>query len=232
VDYATRAAAAAAPLFEPKPHDWIYAEMEQASSSAGVGGFLFGPPNERVRSSVWTRIDLRQAASLVHGRVVVSPMFPGTLAGWHAISYQYLLSLPSDPAKLEAIIAAHAGRGDVAIFTAIDYLLSSQLTAVLPPRLYASLYGVLARLPDVRFDPTTDIAGRPGIGLSVVTEGYLREEIVINPVTYAYMGDLYVAVRAHTDVGTDGTRQIKKGQILGWSALLRSGIVRSAGQRP
>jgi hypothetical protein len=159
-------------------------------------------------------------------------MFPGTLAGWHAISYQYLLSLPSDPAKLEAIIAAHAGRGDVAIFTAIDYLLSSQLTAVLPPRLYASLYGVLARLPDVRFDPTTDIAGRPGIGLSVVTEGYLREEIVINPVTYAYMGDLYVAVRAHTDVGTDGTRQIKKGQILGWSALLRSGIVRSAGQRP
>jgi len=237
VDYATRAASAA-PAFNPGPDEWIYAKIETAASSAGTGGFLFGPPNKRVTSSNWTRVDLSRVASLQHGRIVFTPMLAGTLAGWPNISYRYLESLPTDPAKLEAVIAANVrhqsptGSGPVGIFSAIDYLMSSQLRAVLPPRLYAGLYGVLARLPQVRFDRVTDLAGRPGVGLSIVEEGYIKAELVINPVTYAYMGDLFVAIKAHTAVGLDGTWKIKKGQVLGWSALLRSGIVHQAGQLP
>jgi hypothetical protein len=237
VDYATRAAAAAPP-FSPGPHDWIYARIEMAASSAGTGGFLFGPPNERVTTSVWTRVDLSLAASLSHGKLTFSQMFPGTLIGWPSISYRYLESLPTDPAALEAVIRANLRHdrvvrpGQVEIFEAIDYLMSSQVRAVLPPRLQAGLYGVLSRLPDVRFDRTTDIAGRSGLGLSIIEEGYINAQIVINPRTYAYMGDLFVAVKAHTAVGLDGTRQIKLGQVLGWTAILRSGIVRHAGQLP
>lgn len=237
VDYATRAAAAAAAL-NPGPHDWVYAKTEMAASSSGTGGFLFGPPDERVTTSVWTRVDLSEAASLAHGKITFSQMLPGTLAGWPSISYRYLESLPTDPAALEAVIRANLRHdrlvhpGQVGIFEAIDYLMSSELRAVLPPRLQAGLYGVLARLPDVRFDRTTDIAGRFGLGLSIIEEGYIKAEIVINPRTYAYMGDLFVAVRAHTAVGLDGTTKIKKGQILGWTAMLRSGIVRQAGQLP
>jgi hypothetical protein len=46
------------------------------------------------------------------------------------------------------------------------------------------------------------------------------------------MGDEWIAVRAHTSVATDGTRYIKKGQVLGWEALLASAIVRHPGQIP
>ena len=40
----------------------------------------------------------------------------------------------------------------------------------------------------------------------------------------------WVAVKAHTSVATDGTRYIKKGQVLGWEALLDIAVVRHAGQ--
>jgi hypothetical protein len=55
---------------------------------------------------------------------------------------------------------------------------------------------------------------------------------VIDPVTYAYMGDEWVAIKAHTSVATDGTRYIKKGQVLGWEALLKIAVVQKAGQLP
>lgn len=62
--------------------------------------------------------------------------------------------------------------------------------------------------------------------------GYLREQIVINPKTYAYMGYIDIAVRAHSSTGLDGTAHFRKGQILGWQALLGSGIVQRPGQLP
>jgi hypothetical protein len=156
------------------------------------------------------------------------------LEGWPSTSYRYLNSLPSDPVRLKAVIAANVkhelgGSSDTAIFDAIYNLLQA---TVLPPRLNAGLYGVLTRLPGVRFDAATDLAGRPGQGLYMVQEGYLKMEIVVNPRTYAYLGYEDVAVRAHTSVATDGTRRIRKGQVLGWEALLASGIVNRPGQLP
>ncbi len=53
---------------------------------------------------------------------------------------------------------------------------------VLPPTLLAGLYGVLARDPAVHFDRSvTGLAGRVGVGFYTVQEGFLKEEIVINP---------------------------------------------------
>jgi hypothetical protein len=41
-----------------------------------------------------------------------------------------------------------------------------------------------------------------------------------------------IAMQAHQMVGTDGTFEIRKGQVLGWIALLDDAIVRRVGQLP
>lgn len=237
VAYAARAAAAA-PALRPGPHQWIYFKRLLAGSSAGAGGMLQGPPNERVMTQIWIRVDGRQLASFSRGKLVVVRWNgqDATPGGWPSASYQYLGSLPADPARLKAVIAANlkaqnfvAGQGNQGIFSAIEDLMDN---VVLPPRLRASLYGILAALPGVHFDRSvTDIAGRHGLGLYVI-QGYLKDEIVINPKTYGYMGDQTVAVKAHTTTGTDGTLHVRKGQILGWTAVLSSGIVQHPGQIP
>jgi hypothetical protein len=106
--------------------------------------------------------------------------------------------------------------------------------------LAAALYGVLAITQGVRFDRATDLAGRHGVGLYMRSDGtgtelpggWLKEEIVINPVTYAYLGYLDVATAAHTFTGSDETRHVSAGQVLGWAALLRAAIVNRPGQVP
>jgi hypothetical protein len=253
VDYATRAAVIS-PGRAPSPHEWVVVKTEFADSSAGSGGFLFGPPDERKIGLQWIRVDWREYASLdvsvrsslpasqvVHGQIQISPGGGGTLGGWKSIGYSYLNSLPTDPAGLESVILAdnnprmpwYARPRNVAIFDAISTLLQGQSEGVLiPPKLAASMYGVLQRLPGVHFDSGTDLAGRTGIGLYMVIDGWYKQELVINPETYTFMGVKTVAIKAHKSVATDGTRYIKKGQVLGWYALLELAIVRHPGQIP
>jgi hypothetical protein len=250
VDYATLAAAAG-PAFHPGPHQWIYTDVLQATSSAGTGGYLEGAPNGRLEQKIWIRVDYQESAYLENGKLVVVPsnvprsaktgeaVMPSPF-GWPSVSYTYLNSLPTSPARLMAVILDNLrsepnpigveGKGSVGVFNAVQALMQS---VVLPPRLLAALYGVLARDPGVQFERSvTDLAGRTGVGFSTVQEGYLKEQIVINPKTYAYMGYVDVVVRAHSSTGLDGTAHFRVGQILGWEALLGSGIVRHPGQVP
>ena len=253
VDYATRAAAAT-PARAPSPHDWVYIETEAADSTAGHGGFLFGPPNERIVGLQWVRVDWREYATLgpplpanlppgteVRGHISISPGGGmGTVGGWRSASYSYLNSLPTDPAKLAAVILAANGVGaprnsaqaTTVIFTAIETLLTSQTSGTwVPPKLAATMYRLLQELPGVRFDSATDLAGRTGLGFYLVI-GYYKQELVVNPLTYAFMGEEAIAVQAHQIVGTDGSFNIRKGQVLGWIALLDIAIVRHLGQLP
>lgn len=250
VAYATKAAAAQ-PAFDPRPHQWIYTETLQAASSAGAGGYLYGPPNRRVIQKTWRRVDGMESAYLQHGKLRVgqsnlpSPVHGNanpvpTPIGWPSTSYPYLESLPTNPASLTALIKANLkaepdpigadGHGNVGVFNAIQVLMEN---VVLPPKLRAGLYGALAADPAVHFDRSvTDLAGRTGVAFYTIQEGYLKDEIVINPHSYAYMGYQDVAIRSHTSAGLDGTAHFHKGQILGWQALLQSGIVSHPGQLP
>lgn len=228
VAYATKAAAAVPP-FSPGPHEWVYSKV-LAATSANEGGSLQGPITGRHVTQTWTRVDGREQAVLQHGRLYLSGLI-GSPEGWKSVSYSYLKSLPTDPVRLRAIIAAEAGPTDANIFDAVQALLENAVA--LPPRLNAALYGVLAGLPQVRFEPSvTDLADRTGVGLAIVEEGYIRKIIIINSASYAFMGEKSVAIRAHVSIALDGTVHVKKGQVLGWWALLRSGIVRHAGQLP
>jgi hypothetical protein len=250
VDYATKAAAAG-PAFNPGPRQWIYTDVLQATSSAGTGGYLSGSPNGRLEQKTWTRVDFQEYAYLKNGALVIEGSNVPRSAktgravepvpfGWPSVSYSYLNSLPTSPASLLAVIRGNLrtepdpigadGAGNVGVFNAVETLMRN---TVLPPRLLAALYGVLASDPAVHFERSvTDLAGRTGVGFSTVQEGYLKEQIVVNPRTYAYMGYVDVAVRAHTSTGLDGTANFHKGQILGWQALLASGIVSRPGQYP
>jgi hypothetical protein len=242
VAYATRAAAAA-PAFDPKPHDWIYTKTLAATSSAGEGGLLFGPPDGKAVTQSWARVDGRELAYLQHGKLVVGPG-AGEPGGWPDSGYRYLDSLPSRPAELTAVIEANlkaqhdvAGSGDIGVFNAIQALMENK---VLPLRLRAALYAVLASDPAVHFDPrVTDFAGQAGVAFYTRQEGYLKVEIVINPRTYAYLGDRYVAYRARNlpavisnGVPSGPYLHIRKGQVTGEEAVLQSGIVPRAGQVP
>jgi hypothetical protein len=253
IAYVTRAAAAA-PKTAPKPHEWVAVKIESAQSSGGGGGYMFGPPDERQVTLQWFRVDGCAQTS----PIMVSPSLPptktvsGTLtleqascdqsdqAGWKSYGYQYLNSLPTDPAALESVILANNPPGQYLptrtdrIFSAIYNLLanSEPIGAVIPPKLSAALYQVLRDLPGVHFENDTDLAGRSGLGFYAVLEGYDKEELVIDPVTYAYMGYKDVAIRDHTDTGTDGTWHVEKGHVLGWEALLGSAVVQHPGQLP
>ncbi|HEY6788150.1 MAG TPA: hypothetical protein VI365_12645, partial [Trebonia sp.] len=59
-----------------------------------------------------------------------------------------------------------------------------------------------------------------------------KQELVIDPVTYTFMGFEDVAVADHAMVGTDGTRYVKKGHVMGWGAVLGIAIVQKPGQLP
>ncbi|HEY1619327.1 MAG TPA: CU044_5270 family protein [Streptosporangiaceae bacterium] len=244
LDYASRSAAST-PAFPPGPHQWVYVKTEVATSSAGAGGFLFGSPNERVIGQEWTRVDQRMFASYLHGHLQFSPGgADATLGGWKSTSPAYLDSLPTNPARLEAVLVASnsnprmpwydGAKKNYTIFDAIFTLMSdgeNEGTWV-PPKLQAAMYRVLADLPGVHFDATTDLVGRHGMGFYMVSSGWEKQELVINPRTYAYMGEKWAALKAHTASATDGTRYIKKGQVLGWNALLKIAVVRRAGQVP
>lgn len=246
--------ATAAPGHAPKPHDWVAVKLEQAQSSKGGGGFMFGPPDERQVTLQWIRVDgcaissdvivpmNLSPASTLSGRLSVHPYTcdQADLAGWKSNSYKYLNSLPTDPAALESVILANNPPGGYiptrtdAIFDAIYNLLANgePLGAVIPPKLSAALYRILRQLPGVHFESGTDLAGRQGLGFYLVLEGYFKEELMIDPLTYRYMGYKDVATTDHTDNATDGTRYIKEGQVLGWEALLGSAIVKHPGELP
>ena len=99
------------------------------------------------------------------------------------------------------------------------------------PRLSAALYGVLAQLPSVRLGRATDLSGQPVLSLYQTEDGYLRREIFINPVTYAYAGQLETVIRAHTSSGPDGTVSVHAGEVLADDAVVTSQVMDSPGQR-
>jgi hypothetical protein len=238
-DLAANAArkAAAEPDGRPRPGQWSYVKTVLASSSQGVGGALNGPPDRRVTTERWDSVDGSRTASLVGGRLEVRDLDAMERAASPRHDYPYLMSLPTDADALLAEVYRQVdqeggdatGRHDRA-FQIIEVWMRD---AALPPRLRAAMYGALAEIPGVRYEAkAADIAGRRGVTLYRIVEGYLRSEIMVDPDTYAYLGFRFIAVRDHVSRGLDAERRSRKGQILGWGGLLGAAIVDKPGLRP
>jgi hypothetical protein len=233
VAFATRAGARA-PRFNPSPSDWMYLDV------LAKGLYI---PAKGIAQPTWTQIGTGRVATRSDGKLSYSAAVgPGAqLSGWPGSTtriYRYLAGLPASAPALRSVILANnasvpASEGGPATgaFNAIQYLMDDY---PLPPRLLAELYAVIVSLPGVRYDASaTDAAGRRGVGLYLIESGFLKQEIIVNPRTYAFMGLLWVAVRAKTEYGTSPrVARYQVGTIDSWTAVLGSGVVRKAGQLP
>jgi hypothetical protein len=221
-DYASQAAASDP---EWQPDQWVYSDILRPEAQPKPGA-----TNPTI---TWTQVDGDQFGYLQGGKLVINnlgPLAQPTPVFWKDVTandmYSYLLSLPTTPAALRAVIvnnletaaqslpagAPSLGDGNSAVFTAISATL---IYYVLPPKLLAAVYGVLATDPVVHFDKSvTDNAGQTGVGF-YMTQGSSKSEIMINPSTYAYMG--------HDSVSNAQSY---------WIDLVSSGIVQQAGQTP
>ena len=163
----------------------------------------------------------------------------GTPIGWPAVTYAYLNSLPTDPDALLHLMRHNltvpelAGPSDGKVtdddvFDSVIALMENY--TVLPARLNAALYGVLARLKVVRLDRVRDNAGRRVLSLYRVQDG-MKSSIFIDPASYAYAGQRILMVADQTSRGLDGTHTLHKGELLDDEAILIAKIVNTPGSR-
>ncbi|MCW2916324.1 MAG: hypothetical protein JWN52_4392 [Actinomycetia bacterium] len=237
----------------PAATQWVYVKQESTISHAPPSGAMAQVPGSHQTKETWTRVDVLYVASVQHGKTVVTSTHGGMgdPIGWPAISYSYLNSLPTDPNALLGLmrhtLASFPGlyKGKVTdndIFDSVIALMENY--PVLPARLNAALYGILAQLKVVHLEQASDIAGRKVLSLYQIQDG-MKRAIFINPTSYAYAGQkiIMVADRTSHDLGGTVTSHRKvpspqessltlhKGEVLNDEAILVSKIVNAPGVR-
>jgi hypothetical protein len=149
-----------------------------------------------------------------------------------ALWFEDLSSLPTDLAALRQVIEERSGDGDdpppstaptaspgvsadphQGMFTVIGDLLRETHAS---PELRAALYEIVSTLDGVQLiGETTDELGREGIGVGH-WDGENLEVLIFDPSTSAILGE-------RTETGD--------GEVIGWSAVVASGIVDSVWER-
>ncbi|MEV6964144.1 CU044_5270 family protein [Hamadaea sp. NPDC051192] len=176
------------PALTPEPNQWIHYQY---------AGYDPKSKDPVYRGEAWQRLDGRQDASLVDGRIVVvsgpagsEPEVYTPLGAW-----QRLAGLPTEPAAMVTALADQpdlssnttGSPGERAFANAGVLLWNSPLGA--PPSVQAALYRALATLPGIRVDTATDVVGEPAVGLSLPG----TPEILFDPATYRYLGERVVS---------------------------------------
>ena len=221
----------------PRPGQWTYLETRYTSPGKPARGTTQTPKsplNTRV-DRAWTRIDGTRTAFYDHGKLVTSP----TGGAMPPVDYASVVKIPLDPdaliawAQQGAPPARTAGERDGEAFRMLASLLNNNLV---PPRQEAAVYRAMAKIPGVTLDKkTVDVAGRPALAVSTVIEGYVRQEVLLDRASYAYLGERSVVTKDHTGeggTGEHGTWTVKKGTIDVFSVRVAAGFVDRPGQRP
>jgi hypothetical protein len=157
--------------------------------------------------------------------------------GWLPSTYQDLVELPGDPARLLAALTERvraspqlhgASRPPVTVelFGTVGYLLEYY---PLPPQLRAALYQVLTRLEGVRLvGGVTDLAGRPAVAVTIHVDQLLQErnELLLEPATGRLLGTRSVLTRE-----VPGWR-VPAGTVLEERVFLEASVVDSRTTRP
>src|ERR671936_845584 len=104
---------------------------------------------------------------------------------------------------------------------------------LVPPELEAGIFRALKQVPGVSVDSTAAF-GRPVISLGLDTSDWLHEELLLDPKTYAYVGERSVVTRDATirpEKAGNSSGEVKKGQTV-VAERLDAAVVDRAGQRP
>ncbi|TDD93358.1 CU044_5270 family protein [Actinomadura rubrisoli] len=100
----------------------------------------------------------------------------------------------------------------------------------LPSALRAALYRALPQIRSVSVErDVRDAAGRRGIAFTHTFEGWNRQMIILDPVTYRFLGTYSYAIKEHSPGDGEGT--VKKGTVLQWTAQTALRVVGKPGLR-
>jgi hypothetical protein len=230
------AAADARTFTPPRPDQWIYTELRIRTSAKPAGGVTGGPYKTYIRRH-WERGDGKKSAEIVNGRVKVLDEFSKTIP---PNDYPSLAALPTDPDALLRWVYAQDGakpgsQGSYeSAFGTLGVILRENL---LPPRTEAAIFRAMKKIPGVTLvDNAADAAGRRAIALGRTTEGWLHEEVLLDPKSYAYLGERAISIKGHTSrgVGDNPTAMpeyVKKGVLQNLTVRTAAGIVSAPGQR-
>ncbi|GAA4637615.1 hypothetical protein GCM10023196_092120 [Actinoallomurus vinaceus] len=166
----------------PQPSQWVYYRL--------VG---YDPKRQDhvYKYEGWERLDARQDASRIEGRIVVhGPRNPGPEVYTPLGAWRRLAGLPTEPRKMLAALRDQPGLSpddadspdERAFANAGELLWNSPLGA--PPKVQSALYRALGTLPGIRVDKSPDAVGEPAVGLSLPH----TQEILFDPRTYQYLG--------------------------------------------
>ncbi|MFD0853949.1 CU044_5270 family protein, partial [Actinomadura adrarensis] len=208
----------------PDPRQWVYTKMSHTTSAHAGGGVVSGP-YETHTWELWQRVDGKQYAAYKGGKISVGR---GNGTPSRAARYD---PLPRDPEALLRKVSGGRPYHDLTFGTLITILKHR----VHPPETEAAIFRALRLIPGVRLvEGKVDAAGRPAIALGMVgREGWLHEEVLLDPRTYAYLGERAITIADHTS-GGDGEpkRLVKKGTLVRIEVRHSAGIVDQPGSRP
>ncbi|MDN3352245.1 CU044_5270 family protein [Actinomadura sp. DC4] len=230
------AAADARPFTPPRPGQWVYRELRVRTSVHASGGVTEGPYTTYTQRH-WERADGKKSAEIQEGRLKV---FDETGRTIPPEGYYVLAALPTDPAALLRWVDAENGekpgsKGEPRnAFETLSVILRENL---LPPRTEAAIFRAMKRIPGVTLvDHAADAAGRPAIALGVTAEGWLHEEVMLDPKSYTYLGERAISIKGHTlrGVGSDLDKvagYVKKGVLQHLTVRTVVAVVDRPGQR-
>ncbi|MFB4296918.1 CU044_5270 family protein [Actinomadura sp. NTSP31] len=215
------------PFTPPRPDQWVYVESRVRRGDTPNG------PVSKGRTLVtrdWKRADGEKVAGLEHGKIVFADTMPTTPPS----DYASLAAMPTAPdALLRWLYQQMGGLGDTAegrYETAYSMLGAVLRDNLLPPKTEAAVFRALKQIPGVTL-ARAPVQGRPALALARLEEGWLHEELMLDPNTYRYLGEQSVAVKNHTDHGDDGNLAVKKGDVLNMTIRLKTAIVDAPGQQ-
>ncbi|MGI8329839.1 CU044_5270 family protein [Actinomadura scrupuli] len=216
------------PFTAPRPGQWVYTQTLYRRSGVPGRGQVIAPgsPLNTQVDREWVRADGKRMAMYDHGKLVIS----ATGGGMPPIDYATVAKLPTDPDAMLAWARADRTPGDRngGAFQLLGSLLLNN--GALPPGQTAAAYRAMARIPGVTVDRTAkDGAGHKAVSVSFLIEGWAKEEILLDPSTYAYQGHRTTVAQNHTM--PDGGRFLK-GAVESYSVRLAAGVVDRPGQRP
>lgn len=215
------------PFTPPRPGQWEFLKTRYRRIDKPGDGEVRTPRSRRKTEidQYWTRVDGKKMALFENGRLVIT----NTGGGMPPSDYAGLAALPRDPDALLAYVRAQMPRGDRDAF-AFALLQSILGNSVLPPEQEAATYRAIAKIPGVELNKrAVDVQGRPALAVTLVSEGWSKDEILLDAVTYAYRGHRSTAIKDHTFDMPKWT--IKKGTIESESVRLAAGFVDRPGQR-
>jgi hypothetical protein len=233
------------PDLHPRPHQWTYLEVCWATPKHGMGSYGVCPGRETMRW--WARIDAKRVATEYRGRIYQHPNYQrSSVYPWP--TFAYLRRLPTDPQALLARLYATFSPGGDPPYGKLRFSreeqhrrvfrLAMQLlwANVVPPGVQAAIYQALPMIPGVQLQrDAVDAAGRHGVAFARINDGRVREEIILDPQTYQYLGWRRIAVKDFVDKGSTiaGKKNphITTGTVLEWQARTAAAIVDRPGQR-